>query len=117
MGGEMWGKMSPEEKAPFEERAAQDKAKYDAEQPPEPPKAKRNKSAYMFYTDKIRASLKEEFPDHSTIELTKVMGQRWKELSEEQKTEFNELAAKDKERFEEEKKLYGTPEPKKSKKS
>jgi len=118
--GEMWGKLTEEDKAPYEKQAAEDKerakaakAVFDAAQPKV---AKRNMTSYMFFSNHIRKELQTEFPDLAITELSKKTGERWKALDDEGKAPFVEQAATDKERFEKEKELYGSPPPKRKKK-
>jgi hypothetical protein len=64
---------------------------------------KRGKSAYIFYSQEIRQQLTKEQPELSITEASKVIGQRWGKLTDEEKAPYAELARKDKERYEREK--------------
>ena len=75
------------------------KAKKDTKEPDGP---KRPLSAYMFFTIKERPNLPSDMlPTVKTSEL----GKRWKELSDDDKTEFVKAAAEDRARYEREKSL------------
>ena len=54
----------------------------------------------------VTLQVKKEKPDIAFGEVGKVLGQKWKSISEKDKTKYEELAAKDKERYEKEKKAY-----------
>ncbi|KAF9238324.1 high mobility group box domain-containing protein, partial [Melanogaster broomeanus] len=64
---------------------------------------KRALSAYMFFSQDWRERIKTENPDAGFGEVGKLLGAKWKELDEEEKKPYIELAAKDKTRAEEEK--------------
>ncbi|KAG1885901.1 high mobility group box-domain-containing protein, partial [Suillus fuscotomentosus] len=64
---------------------------------------KRALSAYMFFSQDWRERIKTENPDAGFGEVGKLLGAKWKELDEEDKQPYIELAAKDKTRAEEEK--------------
>ena len=70
---------------------------------------KRPKSAYMFFSEKKRAEIREEQPDLKMTEISKVIGERWKEVSPESKAKYVKKAEKDKERYQEELKDYVRP--------
>jgi len=73
------------------------------------PKApKRALSAYMFFSQDWRERVKAENPDAGFGEIGRLLGARWKELSDEEKKPYIEQAAKDKDRAEQEKKTYDT---------
>ena len=57
---------------------------------------KRPKSSYIWFTQAIRAQMKEEHPDSSVTELAKLFGARWKTMVPAEKVPFEALAAKDK---------------------
>ena len=78
------------------------KAKKDPNAP------KRPKSAYLFFCDAERPTLKEEGLDFK--ETGKLLGKQWKELSDDDKVEYNELYTEDKTRYENEMKDYTPPE-------
>jgi hypothetical protein len=62
-------------------------------------KPKRPQSAYMFFSKAARSQVKNDFPDAKSSEIMKLLAERWKGLTEEDKTMFNKLAMEDKERY------------------
>ncbi|KAF8157917.1 high mobility group box domain-containing protein [Crassisporium funariophilum] len=82
-------------------------AKYE----PNPPK--RALSAFMFFSQDWRERIKIEKPDACFGEVGKLLGAKWKELDDEGKKSYIEQAAKDKERYENEKSAYHSfaPQP------
>lgn len=54
----------------------------------------------------MRSILKEESPDLTSGELGKLLGQKYSELSAEEKAKYDVLAAADKVRYERENKAY-----------
>lgn len=59
-------------------------------------------SAYMMYTQSVRQSLKEEYPEMKMTEMAKEMGARWKVMAPEDKEQYEEMASLDKERYDRE---------------
>jgi len=71
------------------------------------PKApKRALSAYMFFSQDWRERIKTENPEAGFGEVGKLLGAKWKEMSDEDKKPYIDQAAKDKERADEEKAAY-----------
>lgn len=64
---------------------------------------KRGKSAYIFFSQEERLKVMKEQPSLSITEASKVIGARWKELTDADKQPYQEMAAKDKARYEAEK--------------
>lgn len=130
----MYKNLTPGEKATWEARAAQDKARYNAEiasyrpppghdsrgvlieehrprkrskrNPRDPAAPKRASGAYVFFTNYMRPRINEEFPGIKFVELGKLLGERWRALSPPQKKQFEEMAAEDKLRFQMEMQQY-----------
>jgi SLT domain-containing protein len=75
---------------------------------------KRAISAFFYYQKERRDSLKKEQPSLDNKALISKMSEEWNKMKDSEKTKYNNLAAKDKERYEREKKAY---EAKKGKKS
>jgi hypothetical protein len=111
---------SSEFKAELEKTLVDSKAKGDSKPKGEPklkiePKLKdenapkRPKSAYMFFAEKKRPEIREEQPELKMTEVSKVIGERWKEASPESKAKYSKKADKDKERYHEEMKSYVRP--------
>ena len=119
--GERWKAMSEDDKKPYTDKAEADKARYAREMadyvPPEdasddedtPRKAKRAKkdpnapkratSSYFFFAGEIRSELRETHPDASMPEISKMIGERWKAMSEDDKKPYNDKAEADKARY------------------
>lgn len=106
-----WSELSPEEKQPYNELNEKDKIRYKEELANAPPQQesdsdsdepkkkkkkrdpllpKRPKTGFFFYLDETRNSIAEEFPDMKMSERSKLMGQRWSQLSNEEKKPFIE---------------------------
>jgi len=131
----MYRNLTPEEKAAWQGRASQDKARYDAEMaaynpppghdargalieqegrprkrskrsPRDPAAPKRASGAYVFFTNYMRPRINEEFPGIKFVELGKLLGERWRSLSPAQKKQYEEMAAEDKVRFQIEMQQY-----------
>lgn len=128
--GEMWRSLPAKKKVKYEKQAQKDKERYQAEmanyEPPEdlgeeevttgskrkkdPNAPKRAMSAYMFFAQKERPLVKSENEGISFVETTKELGRRWKALTDEEKRPYEEMNARDKERYEREKTAYDAGE-------
>ncbi|OWZ05077.1 hypothetical protein PHMEG_00022902 [Phytophthora megakarya] len=71
---------------------------------------KRALSAFMFFSNDIRDTVKKERPDLQFLEISSEIGRRWKQISDEERRPYDELAAADKRRYLEEKEDY-VPDP------
>ena len=76
-----------------------------------PDHPKQPSNAYIFYTKAVRQSVAEANPTLSNTEIVSLMAKMWKETAEEDRTEYNELAAEDKERYESEMKVFEAEHP------
>ena len=56
-----------------------------------------------WHNEEMRAALKAEFPEMKGSELSKLLGERWNSLSEEEKAPYEEKYRQDKERYDKEK--------------
>tara|TARA_B100000282_G_C31642055_1_gene448991 strand:+ start:349 stop:765 length:417 start_codon:yes stop_codon:yes gene_type:complete len=74
--------------------------------PKDPNKPKRGKTAFMYYCEKHRPKLINEAKENGQkIEIgkiAKILGKSWKKIKAKDKKTFDELAKKDKERYEKE---------------
>eukprot|EP00522_Entomoneis_paludosa_P008598 CAMPEP_0172442372 /NCGR_PEP_ID=MMETSP1065-20121228/2822_1 /TAXON_ID=265537 /ORGANISM="Amphiprora paludosa, Strain CCMP125" /LENGTH=905 /DNA_ID=CAMNT_0013192211 /DNA_START=91 /DNA_END=2808 /DNA_ORIENTATION=- len=125
--------LSDEERKKWDDRADADKQRYKTEMasydPPDdsdddsdgdakpkkkakkdPNAPKRGKSAYMFFADANRDSIKANNADASFGELGKLMGAAWKNAGSEEKAKFTAMAEKDKTRYQSEMKDYTPPD-------
>ena len=78
---------------------------------------KRALSAFFFYNQERRETLKKEKPELNNKDIIKTMSTEWNALSDEKKKPYMEKAEADKKRYEAEKKAYDEKkkaEPKKS---
>lgn len=91
---------APRKRAKHDSSVAKKKAKRDPKYP------KRPQSAYNFFVQKKSKSLKSENSTLSSTDLLKKVSELWKEVSDDERTELNELVQKDKARFEKELKAY-----------
>ncbi|KAL1927345.1 hypothetical protein VTP01DRAFT_3974 [Rhizomucor pusillus] len=64
---------------------------------------KRGLSAYMFFSQEQRPKVKEENPDANFGAIGKILGERWKNMTDEEKAPYNAKAEEDKKRYEAEK--------------
>merc|ERR1740139_1049439 len=132
----MYKALVPEEKNFWEQKALEDKARFEVEmanyQPPpghdakgnfimsamkeskrprrKPPKdplaPKRARGSYVFFTYDARPQILREYPDIKFIDLGHVMGERWRALTPEEKYQYEGLAKQDKIRFAQEMEKY-----------
>ncbi|KAL1607206.1 Non-histone chromosomal protein 6 [Nothophoma quercina] len=72
----------------------------------DPNAPKRGLSAYMFFANEQRDKVREDNPGIKFGEVGKMLGEKWKALSEKQRTPYEAKAAADKKRYEEEKAAY-----------
>ncbi|KAG7292318.1 High mobility group nhp1 [Staphylotrichum longicolle] len=88
-------------------KAAKRSGKVEKKRTKKDPNApKRGLSAYMFFANEQRENVREENPGVSFGEVGKLLGQRWKALSEKQRAPYEAKAAADKKRYEDEKQAY-----------
>ncbi|MCQ9255614.1 hypothetical protein NQ103_09125, partial [Vibrio parahaemolyticus] len=74
----------------------------------DPNAPKRGLSAYMFFANEQRENVREENPGVSFGQVGKILGERWKALSDKQRTPYEAKAAADKKRYEDEKAAYNS---------
>ncbi|KAK1175519.1 SWI/SNF-related matrix-associated actin-dependent regulator of chromatin subfamily E member 1-related-like [Acipenser oxyrinchus oxyrinchus] len=63
-------------------------------------------TGYVIFVNEKKVHLKAEHPDIPFTEITKMLGTRWSQLSQDEKQKYNDAAEKDKQRFIEELKAY-----------
>ena len=68
----------------------------------DPNKPKRAKNPFMFYSSAKRAELKVANPEAKPTDIAKMLGATWADLDEDDKKEYLDAAAEDKERYEKE---------------
>ncbi|KAJ2975965.1 hypothetical protein NQ176_g5224 [Zarea fungicola] len=74
----------------------------------DPNAPKRGLSAYMFFANEQRENVREENPGVSFGQVGKILGERWKALSDKQRAPYEAKAATDKKRYEDEKAAYNS---------
>ncbi|XP_050733549.1 high mobility group protein DSP1-like [Eriocheir sinensis] len=122
---ERWKTMSEEEKKKFHDLADQDKIRYNTQMqgftppggrrgrrgrgskpPKDPNKPKRALSAFFFYANDERASVRAANPDFSVGEVAKELGRQWNELGETEKLKYEKLAEADRARYDRDMTVY-----------
>ena len=132
-----WKKLTDKEKKPYVTMASKDKKRYEKEMasyvPPQetgapeekktrkrkekdPNQPKRAISAYLFFSQEKRPEVKEEFPNLANKEVFSKLGAMWKALSEKDRAPYDEMARKDKERYNREKGVKPKEKPVKEEK-
>mmetsp|Transcript_12440 Transcript_12440/g.19162 ORF Transcript_12440/g.19162 Transcript_12440/m.19162 type:complete len:391 (+) Transcript_12440:95-1267(+) len=87
--------------APDEESEKKQKKKKDPNAP------KKNLSAYIFFCNDVRDSVKSKMPENTTqADIMKELGRQWKDLTDKKKGKYDKMAEKDKVRYEKEMKKY-----------
>lgn len=118
--GQKWSEATAEEKAPFEEQSAQEKAAFKDKYPEGIPREsskktkkikdenapKRALTAYFFFANDKRPEIREQNPDMKITEISKVIGEMWKDTSDEEKAKYQKMADADKDRYAQEMKDY-----------
>lgn len=72
----------------------------------DPNAPKRALSSYMFFANENRDIVRSENPDVTFGQIGRLLGERWKALTPEDKEPYDAKAAADKKRYESEKELY-----------
>ncbi|KAL8698565.1 MAG: hypothetical protein Q9201_006497 [Fulgogasparrea decipioides] len=72
----------------------------------DPNAPKRGLSAYMFFANENRDSVREENPGITFGQVGKVLGEKWKALNSKQREPYEAKAKADKDRYESEKASY-----------
>lgn len=121
---ERWKTMSEKEKKRFQDMAEKDKKRYESEmanytpmkgekgkgkkrkRQKDPNAPKRSLSAFFWFCQDERGKVKAVNPELTVGEIAKELGKRWNDVSEDTKSKYEALAAKDKARYEKEMKAY-----------
>ncbi|KAI7864901.1 high mobility group box domain-containing protein [Spinellus fusiger] len=69
----------------------------------DPSAPKRGLSAYMFFSQDQRQQVKDENPEATFGSIGKLLGEKWKKMSDTDKKPYIEKAEQDKKRYEDEK--------------
>jgi len=131
----MYKSLTPEEKAQWEERAQSDKIRFDNEMsqyvPPhgfdsqgnllaefavprknskknakDPNMPKRARGSFLLFTKDERPKIKSENPQIKFTDLGEVLGERWRNLPDDERKKYDALAEQDKLRFAHEMEIY-----------
>mmetsp|Transcript_144078 Transcript_144078/g.401434 ORF Transcript_144078/g.401434 Transcript_144078/m.401434 type:complete len:251 (-) Transcript_144078:314-1066(-) len=95
---EHWHQLSEAERAPWEGRAANDKARHKKTKGAVPaPVVKRPKNVYMHFAGSLRAELMAA--GHKVTEVSILTGRKWAVLGQEERAQWEAKAAEDKERY------------------
>jgi high mobility group protein B1 len=115
---ERWKTMSDKEKKRFQEMAERDKIRFDDEmrhyepadkgtgrgkkrkQQKDPNAPKRSLSAFFWFCNDERANVKAAHPEYTVGDIAKDLGRQWGEVSEATKSKYEQMAEKDKARYE-----------------
>ena len=93
-----------------------EKEKVKKEKQNDDSKVKRAKSSYLFFCAEKREEITKENPDKKAKEILKLLGDAWSKLSDSEKKKYQDMADKDKERYEKECKEKGIEHKAKAKK-
>merc|ERR1711957_955567 len=72
----------------------------------DPNAPKRSSGAYVFFTNEMRPIITQQFPSLKFVEMGRMLGERWRAITPEEKKKFEAIAAKDKIRFQMEMQQY-----------
>ncbi|EDQ85246.1 uncharacterized protein MONBRDRAFT_34324 [Monosiga brevicollis MX1] len=89
--------------APRQKRPRQKRAKKD------PNKPKNAQSAYMFFSQKVRPQFSKDNPDKKMTDVSKLIGAAWREMSDAAKKPYEEMARRDKQRYQHQMATYVPP--------
>ena len=119
----LWQEADEDVKAEYQEKAAQDKQRYQeemagyvpsdeeaspktknskgsAKKDPNAPKGAKN--AYIFFCADNREQVKEENPEMKSTEIVSELARLWQEVDEDMKAKYQQKASEDKQRYQEE---------------
>lgn len=121
---ERWKTMSEKEKKRFHEMADKDKKRYDTEMqsynPPagekvrgkrrkqikDPNAPKRSLSAFFWFCNDERGKIKQDNPEYGVGDIAKELGKKWADVDPSVKQKYEQMAEKDKARYEKEMTVY-----------
>lgn len=74
--------------------------------PKDPYAPKRASGAYVFFTNEMRPIIMEQFPGIKFVDMGRILGERWRALTTEEKAKYETMATEDKTRFQIEMQQY-----------
>ncbi|XVE68063.1 hypothetical protein DITRI_Ditri09bG0038900 [Diplodiscus trichospermus] len=92
-------------------RDGQDDGKKKKKKKKDPNAPKRAMSGFMFFSQVERENLKKSNPGASFTEVSRILGEKWKKLSKEEREPYEAKAKVDKKRYDDEKRGYNNPQP------
>ncbi len=93
---------SDNESVPTKKKAKKGKKK-------DPNAPKKPLTVFMCYSNEVRSKLKADNPELEFGDLAKLVGKKYKELTDEEKAKYEKMAKKDKQRYEQEMSNYTPP--------
>ena len=117
---EIWRGLGDAGKAKYQDSVNADKLRYQHEMAsytPDSPKGKKRKSkdpnqpkrplsGFFFFCQKVRPKFRAEEPKATLGDLAKKLGAAWRKLSDAEKAPYEDMARKDKKRYEKEMEVY-----------
>ncbi|PKY45918.1 hypothetical protein RhiirA4_401798 [Rhizophagus irregularis] len=94
-------KATTKQKVDTAKKTTRRSAKKDSSDP------KRNLTAYMFFSMEYREKVRQDHPNATFGEIGKLLGKKWKDMSEKEKIPYVNKAEEDKKRYEKEKAAIG----------
>ncbi|CAI4055414.1 hypothetical protein SKDZ_02G1970 [Saccharomyces kudriavzevii ZP591] len=93
-------------KEPKQPKQTKEPKKRTTRRKKDPNAPKRGLSAYMFFANENRDIVRSENPDVTFGQVGRILGEKWKALTAEDKQPYESKAQADKKRYESEKELY-----------
>ena len=90
-------------------KAEKETTKMNKKATKDPNAPKRPRTAYIFFCEDQRVPVKNKSPEMSQTQLMCKLGELWKQLTDKKKQKYNDQAAKDKLRYEQEMSTYVKP--------
>ncbi|CAN0159743.1 unnamed protein product [Discosporangium mesarthrocarpum] len=108
-----WRELGADDKAVWNEKAAEDKRRYEMELSvydgplkvpnkrarKDPSAPKRAMSAFLHFSQAMRPRLRLQYPEAKNVDMSKMLGQEWNRMSNEEKAPYQAKAAEDTGRY------------------
>jgi len=95
--GSLWSQVTDREDKFFQRRFRKQRKENDPFRD-----IKKSVPAYSFFTAEYNCKIAAENPDKSFGEVSKLVGQKWRGMSKQERSKYEKLAAKDKQRYQKE---------------